>query len=156
MKKFTEAFMSWAKGKLTSAFKSKNMQFEASEVKEDGSFEIKSDEITMKESHHDTFDTPEEMMDYISEDVIEYGEDILEVNVGGVPQMPQDYQDRIISWIEDVKFDEDENEDMDSNTREEIQKINAMTDSQAYRGKMAIAKRIWVARWNNLNKQRGR
>ena len=70
--------------------------------------------------------------------------------------MPQDYQDRIISWIEDVKFDEDENEDMDSNTREEIQKINAMTDSQAYRAKMAIAKRIWVARWNNLNKQRGR
>ncbi len=45
---------------------------------------------------------------------------------------------------------------MDSNTREEIQKINAMTDSQAYRAKMAIAKRIWVARWNNLNKQRGR
>tara|TARA_R100000008_G_C3525637_1_gene136430 strand:+ start:347 stop:805 length:459 start_codon:yes stop_codon:yes gene_type:complete len=147
-----DRIISWARDKMESVFREKNMQYDITDT-QDGEFTVTSSEIRVKHSQPEKFDDVEEMMDFVGEDMIEYGEDTLEIGTdGSVPPIPTDFADRVLEWIDDVKFDPSTSNQWSNKTKEEYRKIMAMTPDQQYRAKQAIVRRIWIARWNNLNK----
>lgn len=147
-----DRIISWARDKMESVFREKSMQYDISDT-QDGEFTVTSSEIRVKHSQPEKFDDVEEMMDFVADDMIEYGEDVLEVGRdGSVPPIPTDFAERVLEWIDNKKFNPKESTKWSNKTKEEYRKIQAMTPDQQYRAKQAIVRRIWIARWNNLNK----
>tara|TARA_R110002020_G_scaffold363779_3_gene576082 strand:- start:1527 stop:1979 length:453 start_codon:yes stop_codon:yes gene_type:complete len=134
-----DKFMSIVKDKFVSKLYQKNIHFESTEVTS-GSFQVKSNELRMKDHAGAKYNNFDDMINDLSDDVFDMG-DVGEGDRGSdvYDPIPASFMNNMRDWVEHKK--------LPKNTSEQM-RINKLKGRERQAAIDEIVRRIWKAKNN--------